>query len=146
LTVAYTHHPHHYIKCPSHFRLSFADIGRTHNFGRPLKDLKKNQYDYVVAPLVVERCPFDVYLVDGRFRVACGLLALLHSSRGGHDATILVHDFESPAPEHSSYKELLRVCDKIEFSGSQLAALKRKDGVTDEMLHEMYLEFGSNSA
>lgn len=100
----------------------------------------------MVAPLVVEQCPFDVYLVDGRFRVACGLLALLHSSRGGHDATILVHDFESPLRVHSSYKELLRVCDKIEFSGSRLAALKRKDGVTDEMLHEMYLEFGSNSA
>ncbi|KAL3802302.1 hypothetical protein ACHAWO_002150 [Cyclotella atomus] len=133
-------------KCPSHFRLSFADIGRTHNFGRPLQDLKKNQYDYVIAPLVVEQCPFDVYLVDGRFRVACGLLALLHSSRGGHNATILVHDFESPHKIHSSYKELLRVCDKIEFSGSRLAALKRKADVTDEMIHDMYLEWGHNSA
>lgn len=131
---------------PSHFRLSFADIGKTHNWGRPIKELKKNQYDYVIAPLVLEQCPFDVYMVDGRFRVACALLALLHSSRGGHETTILMHDFESKHEAHASYKEMLRVCDKVEFSGSKLVALKRKSDVTDDMLHKMYLEFGSNSA
>jgi hypothetical protein len=95
---------------------------------------------------MTEQCPFDVYLVDGRFRVACGILALLHASRGGHDATILMHDFKSPIQAHSSYKEMLRVCEIVEFSGNQLVALKRMPNVTDEMLHEMYLEFGSNSA
>ena len=108
--------------------------------------LEKNQYDYVIAPLVLEQCPFDIYLVDGRFRVACGILALLHSARSGKNTTILMHDFKSPHDAHSSYKEMLRVCDEVEFSGSKLVALKRKPDVTDEMLHEMYLEFGSNSA
>ena len=109
-------------------------------------NLQKNQYDYVIAPLIIEQCPFDIYLVDGRFRVACAIMAFLHSSRGDHNTTILMHDFESPSPAHSSYKEILRVADKVEFSGSQLVALKRKDDVTDEMLQDMYLEFGINSA
>ena len=134
------------VQCPNHFRLSFADIGRTHNYGRPVQNLRKNQYDYVIAPLITEQCPFDVYLVDGRFRVACAIIAFLHSSRGNQNATILMHDFESPHKAHSSYKEILRVADKVEFSGNQLVALKRKDSVTDEMLQDMYLEFGSNSA
>ncbi|KAL3794395.1 hypothetical protein HJC23_012932 [Cyclotella cryptica] len=133
-------------KCPTHFRLSFADIGRTHNYGRPVQKLQKNQYDYVVAPLISEQCPFDVYLVDGRFRVACGLMALLHASKHWHDTTILMHDFTSPNQAHESYKEILRVCNKVDFSGNSLVALKRMGNVTDEMIHEMYLEFGSNSA
>ena len=95
---------------------------------------------------MTEQCPFDVYLVDGRFRTACAILALLHSSRGGHDTKILMHDFTSPLRVHASYKEMLRVADVVESSGNSLVALKRKQGVTDEMLHEMYLEFGSNSA
>lgn len=57
-----------------------------------------------------------------------------------------MHDFESIHKVHASYKEILRVCDKVEFSGSKLVALKRKKDVTDEMLLEMYFEFGSNSA
>ena len=134
------------MQCPTHFRLSFADIGRTHNFGRPVQSLHKNQYNYVIAPLIAEQCPFDVYLVDGRFRVACGLVALLHASKHGYDATILMHDFTSTHEAHASYKEMLRVCNKVDFSGNSLVALKRMDNVTDEMIHEMYLEFGSNSA
>jgi hypothetical protein len=95
---------------------------------------------------MAEQCPFDVYMVDGRFRVACALMALMHASHHGHDATILVHDFTSRLDVHKSYKELLRVCDQVDFSGGKLVALKRKGDVTDKMLHEMYLEFGDNSA
>mmetsp|Transcript_33789 Transcript_33789/g.69434 ORF Transcript_33789/g.69434 Transcript_33789/m.69434 type:complete len:288 (-) Transcript_33789:274-1137(-) len=124
-------------KCPSHFRLYFADIGKTESWGNPVEKLPKTIYDYVLSPLHLELCPFDVYMVDGRFRVACALMALLHASRHDHDATILMHDYTG---KRKNYLSMERVCDVVEFSGSKLVALKRKPDVTDEAIYEMYLE------
>ena len=46
--------------------------------------LQKIHFNYQIASLIVERQPFDMYLVDGRYRVACACLSLLHAmSRGG---------------------------------------------------------------
>lgn len=56
-----------------------------------------------------------------------------------------MHDFALLHNVYKSYKELLRVCDEVDYSGGKLVALKRKEDVTDEMLHEI-MEFGSNSA
>ena len=70
---------------------------------------------------------------------------MMHASQHEHDATILVHDFALLHNVYKSYKELLSVCDEVDYSGGKLVALKRKEDVTDEMLHEI-MEFGSNSA
>ena len=41
--------------------------------------MAKNEYDYQVAALMAEKQAFDVYLVDGRYRVACACLSFLHA-------------------------------------------------------------------
>ena len=75
-------------------------------------------------------------MVDGRFRVACGLIALLHASQYGHDATILLHDYTE---KRKKLLTMEKVCDVVEHSGSKLVALKRKSNVTDEMIYELYM-------
>jgi len=66
----------------NHFRFNFADISETGLFGNPLDEsFQKIQYDYQLAPLVLEDEPFDVYLVDGRYRVACACVSFLHAMK-----------------------------------------------------------------
>ena len=68
-------------KTMKHFRFFFADIGKTKEWGNPVKKgLKKNQFDYQIAPLVLEQKPFDFYLVDGRYRTACFCISFLHGT------------------------------------------------------------------
>eukprot|EP00569_Conticribra_weissflogii_P009378 CAMPEP_0171369448 /NCGR_PEP_ID=MMETSP0879-20121228/7360_1 /TAXON_ID=67004 /ORGANISM="Thalassiosira weissflogii, Strain CCMP1336" /LENGTH=278 /DNA_ID=CAMNT_0011877751 /DNA_START=25 /DNA_END=861 /DNA_ORIENTATION=- len=122
-------------KCPTHFRFSFADIGETKEFGNPAETLDKNSYNYIVAPLMSEMCPFDVYMVDGRYRPACVMMALLHASEYNHDATILMHDYGNDRP---GYKTVEEVCDVIQFSGKRLVALRRKENATDEMIYNVF--------
>jgi len=63
-----------------HFRYYFSDIGETKYWGFPTKpELAKNEYDYQVSALMAEKQAFDVYLVDGRYRVACACLSFLHA-------------------------------------------------------------------
>mmetsp|Transcript_27962 Transcript_27962/g.58126 ORF Transcript_27962/g.58126 Transcript_27962/m.58126 type:complete len:274 (+) Transcript_27962:144-965(+) len=122
-------------KCPKHFRFSFADIGKTREFGNPTENLDKNVYNYIIAPLKSEMCPFDVYMVDGRYRVGCALMALLHASEYNHNATILLHDYVDERPE---YKVLEEVCEIVKFSGKRLVAFKRKPHVTDQMIYDLF--------
>jgi hypothetical protein len=41
--------------------------------------------DYQIAPLFLEKKPFDVYMVDGRWRVACVMACFLHAMHCGGD-------------------------------------------------------------
>jgi len=80
----------------THFRFYFADIGKTGAWGNPtMPSLNKIAYNYQVAPLVAEDEAFDVYLVDGRYRVACVCVAFLHAIRHGGDlkrVRVGIHD------------------------------------------------------
>jgi hypothetical protein len=74
---------------PSHYKFVFADIGQTRQWGYPKKFLRKQSMQYQIAPLLGEMKPFDVYFIDGRFRVACVCSALLHASKfGRRDSSI----------------------------------------------------------
>ena len=80
-----------------HFRFYFSDIGETLPWGYPEKeDLAKNEYDYQVAALMAETRAFDVYLVDGRYRLACACLSFLHAIKYGHgdlsNVQVGIHD------------------------------------------------------
>jgi len=66
------------------FRYFFADVGGLLTDGNPKNaQLQKNEFDYQVAPLMLEPQAFDVYFIDGigryRYRVACACLAFLHA-------------------------------------------------------------------
>lgn len=83
---------------PDRFRFSFADVGPTREWGNPVanKTLAKMALDYQLSPLQVERDPFDVYLVDGRWRVACVMASFLHAIKTGGDMSkvrVILHDY-----------------------------------------------------
>ena len=68
---------------PSHFKFYFADVGLTGHWGMPLKVASKQVMQYQLSALQSEKLPFDVYLVDGRYRVASACAAFLHASEYG---------------------------------------------------------------
>lgn len=66
---------------PSHFRFAFADIGPTEKWGYPEEpELSKNVLNYQISTLWSEPYAFDVYMVDGRWRLPCMLVAFLHAA------------------------------------------------------------------
>jgi len=122
----------------SHFRFSFADIGSTGNLGYP-KDstLQKIQYNYQVAPLQVENAPFDVYLVDGRYRVASACVCLLHAmSRGGDMEKVLVGIHDNDMGQRG-YLIFVGVADIVE-KRKKLWVYKIKPGTTEEDIIELW--------
>ena len=108
---------------PAAYTLIHADIGPVVEWGHPADDTHKAQWPSYSTVRGAE--PFDIYLVDGRFRVACAARALLH---GRPDSLVLVHDFG-----RAEYQVLLKIADKVEQVGV-LAVLRRKDSVTDEAI------------
>jgi hypothetical protein len=67
-------------KVSLHFRFYFADTRPTRRWEYPTEALAKSPLDYQAAPFIAEPSPFDVYIVDGRWRLACLLLSFLHAS------------------------------------------------------------------
>jgi hypothetical protein len=94
-----------------HFRFYFADIGPTVAWGNaPNPSLPKIAYNYQVATLSLQLQPFDVYLVDGRFRVSCVCLSFLHALKYRADmdhVRVAVHDFPRRL---KSYGQILNIC------------------------------------
>ena len=75
--------------------------------------------------------PFDVYFVDGRFRVACVCQALLH---GHKDSIVILHDFVQQRPW---YHQILNVAKKI-TQVDKMIILKRRDNATNNMIQNMW--------
>mmetsp|Transcript_1442 Transcript_1442/g.2475 ORF Transcript_1442/g.2475 Transcript_1442/m.2475 type:complete len:134 (+) Transcript_1442:379-780(+) len=122
----------------SHFRFSFADIGNTTDYGHPNdKALKKIQYNYQVAPLQIENAPFDVYLVDGRYRVASACVSLLHAmSRGGDMERVLIgiHDNDDPRRGYQVFDDVAYIVEKRK----KLWVFKLKPGTTEDDIVELW--------
>ena len=142
----------------SHFRFYYGDIGDTGAWGMPLDSkLPKSVWQYQVAPLQSELLPFDVYMVDGRFRVACVLLSFLHASARGaaHDATIvLMHDCDQPGFSPPTLHKRIgirnyTVNDDIlqlkDHSRKALCVYQRKSSTTDAMLLERYKIYATDT-
>lgn len=128
-------------KVHSHFRFYLADIGGTGAWGKPEDtELTKSVLDYQLAPLIVEPNAFDVYMVDGRMRLACMMASFLHaSSRGAPtDQTIvLIHDC---VEKRVKYKAADHLLDLVHHSGDRLCAYQRKPSTTDEDLLKVWEE------
>lgn len=95
-------------KAPDRFRFYFADVGPTRGWGYPRNAaLKKNPFDYQISPLFVEREPFDVYLVDGRWRVACVMASFLHAIHTGGNMSkirVVLHDYFNRGGSDGRYR------------------------------------------
>jgi hypothetical protein len=136
-------------KVSPHYRFYLGDIGPTVEWGYP-KD--RNQFpkqvlDYQLQPLIVEPKPFDVYMVDGRWRLACMLASFLHASARGGDPTktiVCVHDCDKDTAAlitgRASYKTADHLLELVNHSNSRLCMYKRKPGTTDAQLQELWHE------
>lgn len=84
------------------------DIGETGAWGKPLDAAGAEHWpDYSAAGWDLLPAPPDLVFIDGRYRVACGLQAVL---RIPPSAKLIVHDFWN----RPSYYELLNFCDVVE--------------------------------
>eukprot|EP00977_Amphora_coffeiformis_P016915 scaffold5364_cov164-Amphora_coffeaeformis.AAC.13 len=148
-------------KSPDHFRFHLGDIGPTGNWGRPQQQrLPKAYLNYQFAPLVSEDQAFDVYMVDGRMRMGCALVAFLHASAFGttekeKSPLVLIHDYydddrSAACAECKKFKwqipnhRITEVADLIDHSGAMLAVFKRKPGVSDETIEALWQGVGLN--
>jgi hypothetical protein len=139
----------------SHAHFYFADVGEITEWGMPKYPLPKNVYNYQIVPLLAEQDPFDVYLVDGRYRVACVLAAFLHA--GSHaNATVLLHDCFPPGYVAIDEIEQIQIdarrfyhivdslLDLIEHSGSKICVYRRKSTTTNEQLYQLWRAYASD--
>ena len=101
-------------------RLRFLtpDIGPTGAWGCPIDRSKEHLWPlYALSPFLGEMAP-DLILIDGRFRVACGLTAALEAPA----STILIHDY-SLRPEYHLLEQFLT----IEERADTLVRCRRRD-------------------
>lgn len=75
-------------------RLAFIDIGETREWGFPKDETARDRWPLYHAsmwddPSVAQG---DLYLIDGRFRVACFIQVMLHA---GEKAFVAFHDYAS---------------------------------------------------
>ena len=125
-------------RVPSHFRLVWADIGQTGDFGYPQDAASGVKWPfYSIGALAAERDPFSLYLIDGRFRIACALAALLH---GGYGALVMVHDFSvTEGVQDRLYGVVLdAVAERVDGCGTEFGVLRRRTGVTDEEIRRLW--------
>jgi hypothetical protein len=142
-----------------HFRYYFADIGETGEWGIPkFPDLAKNVYNYQVMPLQAEPNPFDVYLIDGRYRVACAMAAFLHAgtsaaeSISGNGPVVIIHDCFHQDHVGTDDKDIEQMqlraryhvadhlLDLVDHSGHKVCVYRRKPTTTDEDLYKIWQE------
>jgi len=92
-------------------RLCFhiADIGPTQEWGHPFDTSKRHLWPaYALSPYQHEFTP-DTILIDGRFRVACGLLSALTAPPS---TTILIHDYRGRLQYHL-LEQFMDITEKV---------------------------------
>jgi hypothetical protein len=96
----------------------FPDLGETREWGTPVNHKKRHLWPRYSTDVFKDGTPFDLILIDGRFRVACALNALLQAKS---DVRVLVHDFTI----RPQYQPLLQFFT-LEFSADTMVLLRPK--------------------
>lgn len=95
-------------------RFIHVDLGETGWWGTPVSYAQRHRIiEYVSAPWADESLRPNVVLIDGRFRIACFLYSLLHSSPG---CVILIDDYS----ERPQYHVVEEFCPVFKRSGRQV--------------------------
>jgi hypothetical protein len=102
--------------------LVHVDIGPTIEWGHPSGSAARERWPNYHRNIWTrsESSDADVYMVDGRFRVACFMQILLHSRR---DALIMIHDFNF----RHEYHVVRDVAREIAVAGSLSLFQRRVD-------------------
>ena len=108
------------------YKFQYVDIGPVGAWGYPSGSPNDSWLAYA-QKVLEETTPFDVYLVDGRFRIACACMALMH---GRPDSFVMIHDFQ-----RDYYQDILKVSKKIEQVGKLVKLQRNADR---DSIMEMY--------
>lgn len=109
----------------------YIDIGPVKSFGNPKNESKKKNwmlYSDSISDIV--ETP-DMVLIDGRFRVACGLKTWLKSN---NNTNILIHDFTNR--EH--YHILLNFYEIKESEDTLVVMNKKETNIDINEIYENY--------
>lgn len=109
------------------YNLTWINIGNVKEWGYP-KDKSRMKHWYTYSQSMIRG--LDVYLVDGRFRVACAAQALLNKN-----AYVLIHDFQ-----RKEYKVVLTIAN-ILTQVETLAVLKRKHNISDHEVNNVWEKY-----
>jgi hypothetical protein len=112
-------------------KLVLADIGPTGDWGRPIDDSCRDRWPTYARRIWQEEgaADADLFLVDGRFRVACFLEIL---ARCRSDALVMIHDF-SVRREYFAVREFAREV----AVASDLSVFVRRPSIDDRRLKEV---------
>lgn len=111
----------------------FVDVGPVKEFGYPADESQREawpQYHEQVWS-VPEASSADLYMVDGRFRLACFLQVLLHAPA---DAVILIHDYVT-RPSYHFVEQFTRELCRVD----ELAAFQRRADFPSARAEELLL-------
>lgn len=118
-------------------QVAVVDIDPTGDWGYPLTQQTDKFSAYSQAILKHEQ-PFDLILIDGRFRVACTMAAIQHIAKQNayEKSVIFIHDFWN-RPHYHAVLEFLEVIEQVESAG----VFKVKKDILLEKVAEIWLEY-----
>ncbi|MCL2339262.1 MAG: hypothetical protein FWC51_04925 [Proteobacteria bacterium] len=116
-------------------KLLEIDTGPCRECGNPTDDARREFWPFYSSgvfalPGIRDA---DVVLIDGRFRVACGLASIKNLNK---DAVIMIHDFN----DRPQYHKLLDYLDIVE-SADRLVACRIKGRIDRAQLEQDYEEY-----
>ncbi|WP_432768251.1 hypothetical protein [Sphingopyxis sp.] len=113
----------------------YADIGPVGEWGHPIDDTRIRDWPRYHAAVWrhIKGSP-DVVLLDGRFRVACALQALIHAKP---DTVLLFHDFA----DRPQYHVVLRHMEVVERADTLAVLRPRADLDGKAVLHDLFDHF-----
>ena len=128
----------------SHYQFYFADIGPTKEWGKPISKKTipfKSWYNYQIVPLASQHQPFDVYFIDGRFRVACVCMSFLHAIKYGGDMSsvvkVVIHDGMKRKKQYSVIRRIGRLVGVM----GELKVYMLRGNVTEADIIDLWEEY-----
>lgn len=113
--------------------IQHADIGPTKDWGKPADDSSRATWHRYHSGIwsTIPVVDLNVVFVDGRFRLACALQAVL---RVGPDCKIVFHDFW----DRERYAAILNYTEVVDRVDTMAVLKARNDNVTTQVLDELF--------
>lgn len=116
-----------------------VDIGPTKEWGFPASTANRDKFPGYSKAIQQHEQPFDLILVDGRFRVASTMTAIMHvmdRMENPGEARLFLHDFWN----RSHYHVVLEFLELIEQVGTA-GVFRIKDGVDRKKVDAMWEQY-----
>ena len=105
----------------------FPDIGKTGDWGHPVDRKSEHLWPAYSKAIFSEKADYGLVFVDGRFRVACTLNAILKTPQ---ECEIIIHDFWN----RGQYHIVLLYLD-VKESADTMASFTKKKSINLQKLH-----------